>query len=525
VRALLAGVLAIAAPLAAAPAARPAVDLAPLAAVRLAPSQQAGPVATADVARAALACVRAGQLPRARVALTTLLAGQQPDGLFPDALPAGEEVALRLTGATGRAGWALAEAAARLAPGDPPYAARLRAAALRALGDPAAQEGATTEALACAALGLAALVEAAPDAGAQAALGAAADRLAAGRQGDAATWPYNAHRPRAEAPPAGRRLWVTPQPATVAALAAAGAALARPELVRAAQAEADHFGVHALLAGGPATGFSPGPSAAAHGPAAVAAWVEGLTRLWRRTRDPRYAQTAGLWAGWLEAGQGPKSAGVDAVLTRLALQDVPLAWAWRDARPVGPVQAGPSWLAAAPGPPARPSAAPPHGAGVDVLRRAALGVPALDATFTAPAGLPPVLVLPVLAPAGLPSVSLPPAEAAAGAGEPLVVTAGGQTWATGPAARHRAGPRPMQGSPVVTLAAGASIRVTSAAAPGTPLQLDGVLLQPAIAARTWRAGTQRLTIARNYTAAARAYAPGRGWSTMIGPHAAIWVVE
>jgi hypothetical protein len=155
--------------------------------------------------------------------------------------------------------------------------------------------------------------------------------------------------------------------------------------------------------------------------------------------------------------------------------------------------------------------APLRRAGVDVLRRATLLAPAFAVTFTAPAGLPPVLVLPALA--------------AEGEGDLLVVTASGQTWPTGPADRLMAGTRLARPGPVVKLAADAPIRVSSAAAQGTPLQLDGVLLQPAIAARTWRAGKQRLTIARNYTDAPRAYVPGTGWSTMIGPHAAIWVVE
>lgn len=479
-----------------------------LAALVVAGPAAAAPAAlgTEAVARTALAQGRAGQDTRARQALDQLLAGQQADGLFPDSLPAGEEVAMRLTPATGQAGWALAEAAARLAKADPAYAARLRTAALRALGDRDAQAGAATDALASAALGLAALVVAKPDEATKATLAAAADQLLAGQAGNAATYPYYAHRPRPEAPPTERGPLVTPRPATVAALAAAGAALQRPELVRAAQLEADHFGVHALLSGGPGLGFDPAPVLNPNASEAAVTWVEGLVRLWRRTHDPRYAQTAGLWASWLAAGG--RAGSDEALMARQLLRDVPPAAPWHTATPVAPLAAGPAWL---PGKlayldPPPPASDPRAGIG----RLAAIH--ALDAAVA--------LASPITG-----AFVVSPVMASDMAGDLLMVTSGSTTWRAGLAGPVTAWARPASPGPLLALAAGSPIRLTTMAPAGAKLRFEGLLLQPAIAARAWRQGRQRLTIARNYTAAPRRFAPGGGWSTMIGPHESVLVLD
>jgi multiple sugar transport system substrate-binding protein len=131
--------------------------------------------------------------------------------------------------------------------------------------------------------------------------GRTADMLAPLAQGDADTAPWGARIDPAEG------VWHAWGARSAQALALAGRVLARPDLVAAAQREADQLWVRFLLAGEvPALVYPDGRTnpfpQIAYGVSPV---VEGFLALADATEQPRYAVLAGLTAGWFLGANRP----------------------------------------------------------------------------------------------------------------------------------------------------------------------------------------------------------------------------
>jgi multiple sugar transport system substrate-binding protein len=131
--------------------------------------------------------------------------------------------------------------------------------------------------------------------------GRTADLLVPLAQGDAETAPWGAHIDPAEG------VWHAWGARTAQALALAGRVLSRPDLVVAAQREADQLWVRFLLAGEvPELVYSDGRTKPfpqiAYGVSPV---VEGYLALADATEEPRYAVLAGLTASWFLGANRP----------------------------------------------------------------------------------------------------------------------------------------------------------------------------------------------------------------------------
>jgi multiple sugar transport system substrate-binding protein len=131
-------------------------------------------------------------------------------------------------------------------------------------------------------------------------------------RGDPETPPWGAHIDPAEG------LWHAWGARTVQALALAGSVLERPDLVMAAQREADQLWVRFLLAGEvPAVVSADGRvdpfPQIAYGVSPV---VEGYLALAEATGEPRYGVLAGLTAGWFLGANRPGTAMYDSATGR-----------------------------------------------------------------------------------------------------------------------------------------------------------------------------------------------------------------
>lgn len=172
--------------------------------------------------------------------------------------------------------------------------------------------GGSTTATAEALLGLLALQQAEPTPERAALAGRTADLLVPLAQGNADTPPWGAHLDPAEG------VWHAWGARSVQALATAGRVLARPDLIVAAQREADHLWLRFLLAGEvPAEvstdgGTEPFPQIA-YGISPV---VEGYLALADATGDPAYSVLAGLSAAWLLGANRPGTAMYDSTTGR-----------------------------------------------------------------------------------------------------------------------------------------------------------------------------------------------------------------
>jgi multiple sugar transport system substrate-binding protein len=216
-----------------------------------------------------------------------------------------------------RALWAMGEAVRVLGPDDPAVEA-LRPTLERTLSRLAlnvelgSQVGGSTTATAEALLGLLSVQQAEPTPERAALAGRTADLLVPLAQGDADTPPWGARIDPAEG------IWHAWGARSVQALALAGHVLARPDLVIAAQSEADHLWLRFLLAGEvPATVSANGRTEPfpqiAYGVSPV---VEGYLALAEATGEPRYGVLAGLTAGWLLGANRPGIAMYDSATGR-----------------------------------------------------------------------------------------------------------------------------------------------------------------------------------------------------------------
>ena len=198
-----------------------------------------------------------------------------------------------------RALWAMGEAVRVLGPEDPDVDA-LRPTLERVLSRLARDVeaghlvGGSATATAEALLGLLSVQQVEPTPERADLAGRTADLLVPLTQGDAGTPPWGARVDPAEG------VWHAWGARSVQALALAGRVLARPDLVAAAQREADQLWVRFLLAGEiPAAVSTDGSTKPfpqiAYGVSPV---VEGYLALADATGEPRYEVLAGLTAGW-----------------------------------------------------------------------------------------------------------------------------------------------------------------------------------------------------------------------------------
>ncbi len=121
-----------------------------------------------------------------------------------------------------------------------------------------------------------------------------AEAIASYSAGDAGRYPYFAHMPSGAV-----TNWHAYGAHMLQALALSGRLLADPALIAAAVREADHFTTHLLISGGPIWGFTPAPREFPQIAYNVSTQTQGLLELYRSTRRPRYGQMAGLMASWL----------------------------------------------------------------------------------------------------------------------------------------------------------------------------------------------------------------------------------
>ncbi len=205
-----------------------------------------------------------------------------------------------------RALWAMGEAVRVLGSDDPDIVA-MRPTLERTVGRLAREiesgrlVGGSSTATAEALLGLLALLEAEATAENTQLAARTADLLVPLARGDAETPPWGAHLDPAEG------VWHAWGARTVQALARAGRALDRLDLITAAQREADGLWVRFLLAGGvPATVSPEGHSEPfpqiAYGISPV---VEGYLALAEATGEGRYDALAGLAASWFLGANRP----------------------------------------------------------------------------------------------------------------------------------------------------------------------------------------------------------------------------
>ncbi len=294
-----------------------------------------------------------------------------------------------------RALWAMGEAVRVLGPDDPGVDA-LRPTLERVLSRLARDVerghlvGGSATATAEALRGLLAVQQVEPTPARADLAGRTADLLVPLAQGDADTAPWGAHIDPAEG------VWHAWGARSVQALALAGRVLARPDLVAAAQREADHLWVRFLLAGEiPAAVSADGRAKPfpqiAYGVSPV---VEGYLALAEATGEPRYGVLAGLTAGWFlganrdgiamydtatgrtfDGLEGPSAeqvnrnsgaeSTIEALLALGAVATHPEAAVYLGYRPVGPIVQSP-----ADAPPEREFAGPEEGH-VTVSRRGA----------------------------------------------------------------------------------------------------------------------------------------------------------
>jgi multiple sugar transport system substrate-binding protein len=295
-----------------------------------------------------------------------------------------------------RALWAMGEAVRVLGPDDPDVDT-LRPTLERTLSRLARDVergrlvGGSATATAEALLGLLSVQQVEPTPEGAALAGRTADLLVPLAQGDADTPPWGARIDPAEG------VWHAWGARSVQALALAGRVLARPDLVIAAQREADQLWLRFLLAGEvPAVVFADGRTEPfpqiAYGVSPV---VEGYLALAEATGEPRYGVLAGLAAGWLlganrpgivmydsatgrtfDGLRGPSAEGVnrnsgaestiEALLALGAVATHPEAAVYLGYRPVGPIVPSP-----AADPPAEREFAGPEDGRVTVSRRGA----------------------------------------------------------------------------------------------------------------------------------------------------------
>lgn len=278
-----------------------------------------------DVARAAIvylwdheATGRRASLERALEALRFVRAMRAADGTYYNFVASdgrinrtGSTSAPGLNWWTARAFWALAEGARLLARVEPATAALLRLdceATVRALerdqqqrygrfsgGLPAWLASQAADVTSIFVLGLLALDRAAPSPLARRLAARYAEGIAACERGDVGRYPYNAHLP-SDAP----GLWHSYGAHMLHALAAAGAALGREDLLAAARREADHFTAHLIISGGPLSAFTPQPVPFPQIAYGVSSTGLGLLELARATGEGRYARMAALLASWLD---------------------------------------------------------------------------------------------------------------------------------------------------------------------------------------------------------------------------------
>ena len=216
-----------------------------------------------------------------------------------------------------RALWAMGEAVRVLGPDDPDVDA-LRPTLERTLSGLAREVegerlvGGSATGTAEALLGVLSLQRVEPTPELAALAGRTADLLVPLAQGDADTPPWGAHIDPAEG------VWHAWGARSVQALALAGRVLARPDLVIAAQREADQLWVRFLLAGEvPAVVSADGRvepfPQIAYGVSPV---VEGYLALAEATGEPRYGVLAGLTAGWFLGANRPGTAMYDSATGR-----------------------------------------------------------------------------------------------------------------------------------------------------------------------------------------------------------------
>jgi multiple sugar transport system substrate-binding protein len=294
-----------------------------------------------------------------------------------------------------RALWAMGEAVRVLEPDDPdvealsPTLERTLARLAREV-EAGRLVGGSTTATAEALLGLLALQQVEPTPERADLAGRTAELLLPLARGGADTAPWSAHIDPAEG------LWHAWGARSVQALAQAGHDLGRPDLVAAAQREADALWVRFLLAGQvPATvspdgAVEPFPQIA-YGLSPV---VEGYLALAEATGERRYAILAGLTAGWFLGANRPQVAmydgasgrtfdglrgpspeevnrnsgaesTIEALLALGAVGGHPEAAFYLAFRPVGPVGASPAEA------PAEREFVGPDGASVTVARQGA----------------------------------------------------------------------------------------------------------------------------------------------------------
>ncbi|HEY9721319.1 MAG TPA: hypothetical protein V6D47_04855, partial [Oscillatoriaceae cyanobacterium] len=215
---------------------------------------------------------------------------------------------------TARALWATVEGMAVFAKPDPAFARVLRADAARtraAIAEavlprvgrfetvggapmPAWLMGGAADVSAVAAIALAEWQSAAPNPRTAQLLAALAGGIAAYHRGSPGTYPYGAHLPSADP-----TLWHSYGAHMLHALALAGRVLKRPDFVRAARDEADHFTIRLVIAGGPLASFSPERQDYPQIAYGDETQTLGLLALYEATGDRRYGELAGVMASWL----------------------------------------------------------------------------------------------------------------------------------------------------------------------------------------------------------------------------------
>jgi multiple sugar transport system substrate-binding protein len=368
-----------------------------------------GLAAVDDAARAAVVYLRHFERtadPRSKeeaLALLTFVTGmEQGDGEFlnfvhADGTPnrAGPTSRKSFSYWAARGLWAMGEAVRVLGPRDPDVDA-LRPTLERVVSRLARDVerghlvGGSATATAEALLGLLSVQQVEPTPERADLAGRTADLLVPLAQGDVDTPPWGAHVDPAEG------VWHAWGARTAQALALAGRVLTRPDLVVAAQREADHLWIRFVLAGEilavvSADGSTKPFPQIAYGISPV---VEGYLALAEATGQPRYGVLAGLTAGWFLGANRPgitmydtatgrtfdgvggpsaeevnRNSGaestIEALLALGAVATHPEAAVYLGYRPVGPIVPSPAEA------PAEREFAGPEGGRVTVSRRGA----------------------------------------------------------------------------------------------------------------------------------------------------------
>ncbi|MDB5096204.1 MAG: hypothetical protein JWM80_625 [Cyanobacteria bacterium RYN_339] len=462
------------------------------------------PVRLELVARAAVAYAQAGDVPRAREALVTVRAGARPDGSFAAELDAQGHPGAG-TG-TAWAVWAYGLVAHAVVGRDAALAATLRNDVARPVERllfatvptyrryrpvPGGQAprwflGGSPADTALAVVGLAALYEDAPSPALKLLLRRYGDGLAEHRRGSPARFPFLAHMPDADG-----TAWRADQAWGLEALTRAGKALQDARFLKEAREEGDNLAAHLVLEG--AT-----PSSAAD----VLPLVRGLTALCGVTGESRYGKLAGLLAAPLQGTFDPANgrfddrpgdvelaAGAPGTLAGLlALQAIaaqPRSWACASARALG--------------------------AAIAPRRVEAEALPGVARVLDGGAGRRYVLLRPGellrFGVHGAPGayLAIPVAARRPGGPAALRVSAGGvtQSWLTTEAweAGHFPRPVPLKGDDAVAVRCDEHAR--------SAVELDALVLQPALAVRAFQMGDRVVWVARNYGSTPRVWRLGQ----------------